>query len=75
MSKYVNPIPYIDKGKKFEMRIRLESDELVDVEVAKEEIADFILGMDKETLMGWINCTKIYAVYPDIEEDVDEKKS
>ena len=67
VGKYVNPIPYIDKAKKFEMRLIVTLDEVTDVQRAKEIVADYILGLSKEYLIKGIACTQQFAVYPESE--------
>lgn len=67
VGKYVNPIPYIDKAKKFEMRLIVTLDEVTDVQRAKEIVADYILGLSKEDLIKGIACTQQFAVYPESE--------
>lgn len=69
MAKYVNPIPYIDKAKKFELRLALEFSEVMEVQQAKEA-AEYLLGLDKETLARAFACTKQFAVYPDSEAEI-----
>lgn len=41
----MNPIPYIDAGKVFELRLRLKYDEVIEVEEAKKRTAEFIKDM------------------------------
>lgn len=65
VGKYVNPIPYIDKAKKFEMRLSVTLDEVTDVQRAKEIVADYILGLSREDLIKGLACTKQFAVYPE----------
>ena len=62
---YVNPIPYIEKGKKFEMRLAFEFDELVEVDEAKRIVAEEIKKMPVEQLAKALSCSKIYPVYPE----------
>lgn len=65
MSKpYVNPIPAVDVGKKFEMRLAMRFDEPVPVETARRQMAEYLLQQSPETLAGWIQCTEIKAMYP-----------
>ena len=64
MSSYINPIPYIDMGKEFEIRLSLHFEELLDVDKAKDIAADYILGLSKEDLKKVLSC-KTYPVYPD----------
>lgn len=61
---YVNPIPYVDKGKEFEMRLAVTFDNLVEVEEAKLRTAEYIKGLPVEELKQIIVCTDIKAVYP-----------
>lgn len=61
---YVNPIPYVDKGKKFEMRIAFRFDEPIDVAEAKRIVAEEIKKLPVEQLAAAISCEKIYPVYP-----------
>lgn len=72
MSKYINPIPYIDKAKQFEIRLRVTLDEVTEVQRAKEIVADYILGLSKEDLIKGLACTKQFAVYPESEGGEDE---
>lgn len=65
MGKYVNPIPYIDKAKEFEMRFSVSLDEVTDVHRAKEIVAEYILGLSREDLIRGLVCTQQYAVYPE----------
>lgn len=61
---YINPIPYIDMAKKFEMRLGVTFDEPIEVEKAKERVAEYILGLSKEELIKALSCT-MFPVYPD----------
>lgn len=61
---YVNPIPAIDVGKKFEMRLDMSFDEPVPVEDAKLQMAKYLLAQAPETLASWISCTSVKAMYP-----------
>lgn len=61
---YVNPIPSIDTGKIFEMRLVLHFDEPVPVGQAKLQTAKYILEQDPDTLASWISCASIKAMYP-----------
>ena len=65
VGKYVNPIPYIDAAKKFEMRLIVTLDEVTEVQRTKEIVADYILGLSKEDLIKGIACTQQFAVYPE----------
>lgn len=71
---YVNPIPAIDVGKKFEMRLAMSFDEPVPVEDAKLQMARYLLQQSPEKLASWISCTKISAMYPDDLTDEQKKK-
>ena len=64
MGKYINPIPYVDKAKRFEIRLSIKLDELTDVEHAKEIAADYILSMDRKKLIDSLGC-ELFPVYPD----------
>ena len=64
---YVNPIPHIDAGKEFEMRLSVTFDDVIDVEEAKKKTAEYIKNLDVKRLAKAIVCTRIKAVYP--EED------
>lgn len=74
MMPYVNPIPAIDVGKKFEMRLAMHFDEPVPVEDAKLQMAKYILEQSPETLVTWISCTRIHAMYPDDLTEEQKKK-
>lgn len=71
---YVNPIPAIDVGKKFEMSLALRFDEPVPVEDAKLRTARYILEQSPETIASWLHCAKTYPMYPDdlTPEQMDE---
>lgn len=71
---YVNPIPAIGVGKKFEMRLAMTFDEPVPVEDAKLQMAKYLLGQSPETLASWISCEKIHAMYPDDLTTEQKKK-
>lgn len=62
---YVNPIPAIDVGKRYQMRLAMSFEEPVPVEQAKLQMARHILEQTPETLASWISCDKIQAMYPD----------
>lgn len=62
---YVNPIPAIDVGKQFEMRLSMHFDEPIRVEDAKLRMAKYLLEQSPETLASWIHCGKCKAMYPD----------
>lgn len=61
---YVNPIPAIDVGKKFEMRLSMSYDEPIPVEDAKLQMAKYLLEQTPETIASWTHCDRIYALYP-----------
>ena len=61
---YVNPIPAVDVGKAFEMRLAMHFDEPIHVGTAKRQLAEYILQQSPETLAGWIHCLEIKAMYP-----------
>ena len=46
----MNPIPYIDKGKAFELRLRVVFDDVVEVNEGRRKAAEYIQSMDVETL-------------------------
>lgn len=71
---YVNPIPAVDVGKKFEMRLAMSFDEPVPVESAKLQMAQYLLQQTPETLASWIACTRIRAMYPDDLTEEQKKK-
>ena len=62
---WVNPIPYVDAGKEFEMRLHVKLDQVTEANKAIELVADYILGLSKEELIKGIACTKSYAVFPE----------
>ena len=62
---YVNPIPAIDVGKQFEMRLAMHFDEPMPVESAKLQMARYLLQQSPEKLASWISCARIHAMYPD----------
>lgn len=68
---YINPIPYIDAAKKFEMRLSVSLDEVSEVSKAKEIVAEYILGLSKEDIIKALSC-KMYPVYPE-EGSVSEQ--
>lgn len=63
---YINPIPYIDMAKEFEIRIKLVSDEVIDEESAKSKCAEYIKSLSIDELRKIIS-VKTFAVYPDNE--------
>lgn len=62
---YVNPVPMIDVGKEFVMEVNLKLQELTDVEIAKDFLADYIKNLPKSDLVKLIRCKSIKAVYPE----------
>lgn len=62
---YVNPVPMIDVGKEFVMEVNLKLQELTDVEIAKDFLADYIKNLPKSDLVKLIHCKSIKAVYPE----------
>lgn len=62
---YVNPIPTIDIGKSFQMKLAMHFDEPVPVDTAKCKMAEYILQQDVATIASWITCEKIKPMYPD----------
>lgn len=73
MPKYVNPVPMIEMGKEFELRLRAGFEELMPVEDAKLAIAEYILSLSKEELAEKLACLSIKAVYPK-DLTAEEKK-
>ena len=61
---YVNPIPAIDTGKQFEIRLEMRFDMLTPVDKAKRRAAEYILAQTPETLAKWLQCTNVKALYP-----------
>lgn len=62
---YINPIPMIDVGKEFVMEVRLNLEELTEVNLAKSFLADWIKNLSKDDLIKLIHCKSIKPVYPD----------
>lgn len=62
--RYINPIPYVDKGRKFEMRIACEFAEVIEVEEAKRQVAEWIRALPVEEIVKVLSCAKIQPVYP-----------
>ena len=62
--KYVNPIPYIDMGKEFEIKLKVKLDDVIDVEQGKLLCAKYLKSTDIETLCKHM-AVKIMPVYPD----------
>lgn len=71
---YVNPIPAIDVGKQFEMRLSMRFDEPVPVEDAKIQMAKYLLEQEPEKLASWIHCDRVKAMYPDDLTEEQKKK-
>lgn len=63
MEKYINPIPYIDAAKEFEMRIKVKLDTVTEVDRAKQIVAEYILGLTKDEIIKALSC-EIFPVYP-----------
>lgn len=59
---WVNPIPYIDKAKKFEMRLSVSLDEVTEIDKAKEVVAEYLLSLSKEDIIKSLSC-KMFPVY------------
>lgn len=62
--KYLNPIPYLDAAKEFELRIRLVSDEPISEKDAKRKTAEFIKNMTVDEISRWLSC-KSFPIYPE----------
>ena len=60
----MNPIPYIEAGKEFELRVKVTFDEVVEVKEARKRAAEFIKNMQIEELASALSCLNIKAVYP-----------
>lgn len=69
--RYINPIPYIEAGKKFEMRLTARFDEVIELNEAKLRIAEYIKSLPVEQIVAFLSCTKIEAVYPERSIDND----
>ena len=63
MAKYINPIPYLDKAKEFEMRIKIKLDTVTEIDQAKEIVADYIQNMPKSEIIKALSC-EMFPVYP-----------
>ena len=61
---YVNPVPMIDAGKRFSLRLELTFPELVEVEAAKLRAAEYLLSQDAPTVASWFHCLNIKPIYP-----------
>lgn len=70
---YINPIPYIDEAKKFEMRLSVSLDNVTEVSKAKEIVAEYILGLSKEDIVKSLSC-KMYPVYPKEGSESEQKE-
>lgn len=68
---YINPIPYIDAGKEFEMRLTAKFTDVMEVGEAKLRIAEYIKSLPVEQIVAFLSCTKIKAVYPERSVDND----
>lgn len=64
MAKYINPIPYLDNAKEFEMRLKVELDVVTEVDQAKGIVADYIIGLSKDEIIKALSCKK-FPVYPE----------
>lgn len=64
MAKYINPIPYLDKAKEFEMRIKIKLDTVTGIDQAKEIVADYIQNMPKSEIIKALSC-ETFPVYPE----------
>ena len=62
---YVYPIPYIDAGKEFEMRLTVKFEEVIELDEAKRIVAEHIKSLPVETIMRSLSCAKIKPVYPE----------
>lgn len=71
---WVNPIPYIDKAKKFEMRLSVSLDKVTEISEAKEIVAEYILNLSKEDIIKALSC-KMFPVYPEskFEEEMQDE--
>lgn len=47
---YVNPVPAIDIGKTFRMKLEMRFDEPIPVDAAKQKMAEYLLEQDPATL-------------------------
>lgn len=71
---YVNPIPAVDMGKHFEVRLEFRYPDVIPVDEAKCRIAVLVKDTDADTLAGWIKCTKIKPLYPADLSEADRIK-
>lgn len=62
--KYINPIPYADAAKEFEMRIKIKLDTVTGIDQAKGIVADYIQNMPKSEVVKALSC-KTFPVYPE----------
>lgn len=62
---YVNPIPYIDMGKEFEMRLTAKFNEVIELEEAKLRVAEYIKDLPAEEIVRFLSCSRIKTVYPE----------
>ena len=62
---YINPVPTIDMGRKFEIRLVLEFAQLADVEEARKQAAEWLLKQDPAAVASWMRCSDVKPVYPD----------
>ena len=62
---YVNPIPYIDMGKEFEMRLTAKFNEVIELEEAKLRVAEYINDLPAEEIVRFLSCSLIKTVYPE----------
>ena len=60
---WVNPIPYIDESNSFEIRLKIESDEIMTVDEAKKSAAEYLQSLSIKDLCDLLAC-EIHPVYP-----------
>lgn len=65
---YINPVPYLDMTKEFEIRLKLVSDEVLEVNEAKRKCAEYIQSLPIDELCKLLRAT-LFPVYPDSEID------
>lgn len=63
-ANYINPIPYVDAAKEFEMRIKIKLDTVSEIDKAKEIVADYIQNMPKSEIVKALSC-QTFPVYPE----------
>lgn len=63
-ASYINPIPYVDAAKKFEMRIKINLDTVTGIDQAKGIVADYIQNMPKSEIVKALSC-ETFPVYPE----------